>query len=757
MIRPTTFVFIVLVTRATHAKPQKTEPLKTPATIEHKGAPPNGVVNVNLSDASLTDAVKMVAEWTGRRFVFGGKLRKVSLNIVSPKPVSVGEAYRGFLAALAAHGLTVVPSGQYLKIVESKGASTQLTPIYGSAETVPNVERFVTRLYRLHHIDAAVVEQVLSKFRSKDAEIVVYPGSKLLIITDTGSNVKRLLRLIEELDRNEVGEKIFIQPLHHTPAEDVATMLNDILRIGDGSSRILADQRNNQLVIVTSDEDYKQVLALVRRIDRPAAQGGQFRAIRLQHARCDEIEPALTKVMTPPPAPTAPTAAGGNAGLFEGPVAAHCVEASNALMVVSSLRDYGQLQHIVSELDEPRRQVFLEAVIMDVRVKDFESMGLGLHGAGPVDMFGQSALLYSGQNAGASIGPPSNLEAFAFGVRGEDIPNSSSLSPVPGVSIPAFGIAVHALATDGDANLLATPHVLATDNITSEIAIGENIALTTNAAPIPTQIPGLPGVPGVPGNQVQRRDVGIILNITPRINDSSQVRLEIDQEYSSAAPEAQGTLGTISIAKRTAKTTVVVEDQQTVVIGGLTREEQIKDATKIPVLGDIPVLGALFRTSTETSQKLNLLLVITPHIIRDQNDLKRIFERKMQERQEFLDRYFVFDDTIPWQPPVDYHRTNGLLENIRQAQLAIDRRDAAYEQMNDDPTPNHETVDPITLPSIAGQGNQSGSKASPKRPSPKSKPARPASRPRPKARPKSKPKPTRMRAPGSTPTRYRVE
>jgi general secretion pathway protein D len=726
------------------AEPTKTDkPLKTPG-IAHDSPPPGALVNVNVRDASLADAVKMVGEWTGRRFVFGGKLRKVSLNIISPKPVTVPEAYGAFLSALASHGLTVVPVGRYLKIVESQGAVSELTPIYGTAEKVPISERFVTRMYRLRHIDAAAAHQVLDRFKSKNADITVYPGSKLLIITDTGANIRRMLRLVEELDHHQVGEKIYIQPLLHTSATEIAALLNEMLRIDQDGARILADERNNQLVIVTSEEDYKQILALVRRVDLPARKGGQFRAIRLQHARCDEIEPALTKVTVPQPAPKGAPAA-GEAGLFEGAVAAHCVEASNALMVVSSLRDFAQLQHIVSELDEPRRQVFIEAVIMDVKVKDHERLGLGLHGAGPATIFGEESLLWGGHNAAASVGPPSNLEALAFGVRGPDVPNSSALSPVPGVSIPAFGIALNALATDGDANLLATPHILATDNIESEINIGENIALTTNAPPIPTQFQALPGAPPIPTAQAPRRDVGIILKITPRINDADKVRLEIDQEFSSAAPEPQGTLGTVNVAKRSAKTTVVVDDQQTVVIGGLTREEVVNEASKIPVLGDIPVLGALFSSTSETSQKLNLLLVLTPHIIRDRGDLQRIFERKMQERQEFLDRYFVFDDSLPWEPPVDYSRTNGLLENIRQAQLRIDERRAAHADLAGEATPTHTPVAPVGLPSIAGTGKAA---AQPPRPSkPKSRPSRSKRRSRPR----------RARVPGSTPKRFRIE
>jgi general secretion pathway protein D len=204
------------------------------------------------------------------------------------------------------------------------------------------------------------------------------------------------------------------------------------------------------------------------------------------------------------------------------------------------------------------------------------------------------------------------------------------------------------------------------------------------------------------GFSAPRQDVGTKIEVTPHINDSDQVRLEITEGISEAGAP-QGALGAIPIIKRQAKTTLVVRDQQTVVIGGLVREAVTNARTKIPILGDIPIIGALFRTTKKTTQKTNLLLVLTPYIVRDQDDLRGIFERKMQERQEFLDRYFVFGDST-WEPPKDFERANGLVEDIRQSQLQVAERQRLEDEAKPKDRRTHEPGQPIAIPSIARSG-----------------------------------------------------
>jgi general secretion pathway protein D len=487
------------------------------------------------------------------------------------------------------------------------------------------------------------------------------------------------------------------------------------------------------------------LLDLINRMDVKQSGEGEIHVIPLQYAACKDLSQTLNQILgtsgavgaagarppgaagaAPSPGGARPPGATGSTGtgtggvglqdeVFEGRIRVTCDEATNSLVTTSSLRDYAQLRNVIDKLDIPRRQVFIEAVIMDVSVDRSTDINIGYHGGAPID-FGSAGqgVFYGGNNPAASVaGVPSNLEALALGVRGPDIPNTSNIFGT-GVSIPALGIVLSALAKDGDNNVLATPHILATDNQEATISIGQNIPLQTNVGGLP--LSGLGGQAGAAGAlgalgalgsgfSAPRQDIGTKIDVTPHVNDSDQVRLDLKEEISDAGSPT-GALGAIPINKRTAQTTLVVRDQQTVVIGGLVRDAYITGETKIPVLGDIPVLGFLFKQSHKEKTKSNLLLILTPYVIRDQDDLRAIFERKMQERQEFIDRYFVFNDQNPWSPPRDFSRSNGLVEDIRQSLLAQDEKMRLEEESKLRPPKRHEPTEPIALPAAAGRPGQ---------------------------------------------------
>ena len=394
--------------------------------------------------------------------------------------------------------------------------------------------------------------------------------------------------------------------------------------------------------------------------------------------------------------------------------------------MTSSLRDFAALHAVVDRLDQARRQVFIEAVIMDLSITRANQLGVNFHAG---DSFGAASdgLVYGGLNPLKTIllPDPTTLQGLALGVRGPAIPGSENLLGT-GLSIPAFGITVNALASSTDADVLSTPHILATDNIVAEINVGENIPLQTNIG-FPSlggtgatsgaagALGALGGLSGGFGGTGARQDVGTKIKITPHLNDSNEVRLELAEEISEAQA-AQGNAGVVPITKRTANTQLTVGDQQTVVIGGLMRNRITHSQQKIPILGDIPVLGALFRSTQNDMQKTNLILILTPYIIREQTDLRTIFERKMQERQEFLDRYFIFSDDQEYQPPKDYSRTNGLMEVIRQAYLDAEEKKRLEELTGPRPMVGHEPTEPIQMPtsprSNPGAGAASGAGAS---------------------------------------------
>lgn len=724
--------------------------------IEFRPKNAGALVNFNLDDADLPELVKAISNITGRRFIYGGKLRQIKATVYSPEKVTVAEAYSAFLSILETNGMTLIPHGRFMKIVETPGVVSQTTPVIGTATPVPNEDRYMTRLYRLSNVDANEVGQMLTKFKSKDGDITIYPPGNLLIITETGSNIQRMLRIIEEVDVGGAGDQLWVEPIHYASASEVAGKLNEILDLkggaaggaggrpgrggppGGGASgaRIIPDDRTNSLIVTSTAPDYLRLLELIKRIDVPQSGEGEVHVLPLQHAGCKDLSTTLNQILGGSAGATgggtrsraaAPTPTGSTEDIFEGQVKVTCDEASNKLVITSSRRDYAQLRNVIDELDMPRRQVFIEAVIMDVSVDRSTDLGLGYHAGAPIPAPGVEgdAILFGGNNPqqSALIGLPANLEALALGVRGPEIEISTELM---GVSIPAFGIVMHAIAKDGDSNVLATPHILATDNVPAEISIGQNIPLQTNVGGIGnlgslagaganggqamsalSMLGGLGGLGG--GFAAQRQDVGTKIKVTPHVNDSDQVRLELVEEISEAGAPI-GNLGAVPINKRTASTTLIVRDQQTVVIGGLVRDSVVNGETKIPILGDIPVLGVLFRQTQKKTQKSNLLLVLTPYVIRDQDDLRAIFERKMQERQEFIDRYFVFSDQGGWDPPRDYSRANGLVEDIRQSMLTEEERARLEEEARPKRPMTHEMGEPIAIPSLGGRSG-SGSAA----------------------------------------------
>ena len=693
------------------ALPSTMDRIAAAADVPYRPKPGGYQVKFNLEDADLAELVNHISGMTGKRFIYGAKVRSIKATVVSPEPVTLDEAYQAFLSILETNGLTVVPHGRFLKIVDSAGVATQNTPVYDRGAPIPNTDSYITRLYRTRYVTADEAAGLLTKFKSKDGDISTYPGGNLLVITDTGAQVARMVRILEEIDVGGAGQQMWIEPVNHGDAVALAEQVNDLFDVGtDGSgglAKVVADEQTNSLIVVGTDDSYGKLLQVVRKLDTRPGEAGSVHVLLLQHAVADELSKTLQQMLTGQVGKKkgAPSPTGGDGGgMFEGDVSVTADQPTNALVVSSSPRDFAQLRVLIDQLDRPRRQVFIEAVIMDLAVSDITDLGLSWHGGLQPDLGGAGpSTMIGGWNAGTSAAfpaDPSVLQGFAAGVRGPDLQNTSQYTGT-GLSIPAFGIVVNALATAGRGNVLATPHIIATDNVAAEIHVGENIALQTNAGGSLGNLANLGGAAaiGAMGGinlNSQRTDVGNKIKVTPHINESDQVRLEIEQE-SSAPGAPEGALGVVPIIKRTASTTVVVKDQQTVVIGGLTRDETATSRDKVPVLGDIPVLGFLFSRTKTTKRKTNLLLILTPHVIREQADLRRIFERKMQERQEFIDRYFVFE-TTNWRPPTDYARSNGLVEEIRQAFFEIDEQARLEEELRPREFHDHIPSEPIDLP-----------------------------------------------------------
>jgi len=739
--------------------------------------PPGAVVDFTLEDADLPDLVRMISRITGKRFILPGKARSIKATVASERPVTAAAAYAAFLSILQLNGMTIVPAGRYLKIVESAGAESNPLPVYTDGQATPRDDRFLTRMHRVENVSAEDVATLLTRFKSREGNITAYAPTNTIIITDTGANIRRMLRILREIDVPRTGEQIWIEPIHYANAADLASRLQEIfpsagasgttasapsksgaaaarararaaaararatkagqpaqpatagtatVGASSGESRItniLPDERTNSLIILSTERAYMRILEVIRALDVPVEGEGSIHVHSLQYADAEQMASTLQSLITGRGASsskagatkrtTAPTS-GGSGGSFEGQIAVQAHKATNSLLITSSLHDYMSLRRVIQRLDTSPRQVFIEAVIMELSVNRSSSLGLAFHGGVPESPEGGLSIF--GFDAGRTATPtlsPDLLTGLAVGVRGPDIPEAAQLI---GFSIPSFGVVLNAIANSGDVNVLSTPHIMAMDNVQAEITVGANVPLQTSGlggglggaaglAGLAGQqqggaqgLAGLAGLAGLgglggAGGGVQRQNVGTTIRITPHINDAGEIRMEIEEEISEAG-EAQGTLGVVPINQRIAKTQVVVRDQQTVVIGGLMRDRVTTSEDKIPILGDIPLLGVLFRRQSTTTQKTNLLLFLTPYVIRSPSDLRAIFERKMRERQEFIDRFFVFGDA-GYTPATDYSRTRGLVAEILNTIESLDEEQQMLEELRSRPPPEHVPRPPV--------------------------------------------------------------
>jgi general secretion pathway protein D len=691
------------------------------------------IVKLNLKpDTELGDLISWISSITCRQFLLPGTIPANSkkVTVVAPELITPEEAYRLFLGALDSVGLTVAPSGKFLRIIETNRAKTSSIAFSSEDGEMPGGESYVTRLVRVENSDANEVAQVLGRLKSEQGDVIVYAPQGALIITDTSANVTRMLRILREIDQPGTGEKVWIITIHNTGASEMAQKLADIFQVaqiggkkGGGApapqgkarpgdltaemmiSKIIPDERSNQLIVIANERAYARVLQLVRKLDVPVPGGdGRIHVYYCEHANCDELGQTLGAVTgvtvtgatggrsrsrgqgNQPAAAPAPSGGGQQQAnfLFEGDVRINFDRPTNSLIIVSSLTDYQSVRRVIERLDSPRKQVFVEAMILEVTLDKQRELGAAWHGAKPENLFGLSepSLIVGGLNASKTIFPASSLgETMLAGVLGPvltpDEARSLGTSTTTTVDIPSFGVLIKALQSNSDVDVLSNPHLLIMNNEDGEISVGSRVPFPVSTLGLQGGVPGAGGAPVGFGNfgfpNVQREKVALELKLTPHVNEHDVIRLEVDEKISELAPSpASGgqNLGP-STSERTAKTIVVAKDQQTVLIGGLMSDKVINSVTKIPILGDIPILGFFFRTSVKKIVKTNLIIALTPYVINDQSDLRRVLEKKMKERREFIER-FGGQERASLDAAIDYRRKRGMLEEINRATREIE-------------------------------------------------------------------------------------
>lgn len=697
--------------------------------IKCRKLPLNAKVSLDFEQAPLESITKLISCWTNKNFFIASNRRGAKITILSPQPVSVYEAYRAFLSALLVNGMSVTKRGNFDHIVDSASARSSGAGIYGVGQRAPNEDVIVTQLVRLKHIEAKQIEALLGKFKSKTGEVFAYEPNNTLIITDSAANIRPMLKLLDQVDVPLGKEKIFIRPVQHMQATELVEKINSVFGDGRGGapargrrgapaakggnasatqvsiSKIIADERTNQLILMTTRSSYMKVDALIRKLDVPIPGEGQIHIHHLENADAEELSSTLSSLASGGGAKRGRAATrgragaskggGGSAALFEGEVKITAHKATNSLVIESSLKDYLSLSKVISELDRQRKQVYVEAVIMEISTTKNRNMqiagsagttfdigddqevpfilGLGGLGMGGADL----NQLNSGGLAAGLQGPLLQVNTGNAGGSDGAVPSGVTLS------IPAFGFLVQAIQENSDVNVLSTPHILTLNNEEAEIQVGRKVPY--RSASLGGGLGGLGGLGGIAGGalggvaggalsalgglgglggaMVQHVDVDLTLKITPQINESDFIKLKIDEQLDEI--EAMDPNLGPTTSKRKVSNTVVVRDQQPVVIGGLITDRESTGVAKVPLLGDLPLIGVLFRKSTKRVEKKNLMLIIVPHIIKDPSDLRRMHEEKTQQLREFADE--LATKRKEHAGKIDYRKKRGILQHIFSA------------------------------------------------------------------------------------------
>ncbi len=610
-----------------------------------------GMVSMDFDNVDIRVVIKYISDLTGKNFIIDTDVRG-TVTVISPTKIPLDEVYKVFESILEVRGFVAVPSGKVIKVsTKRQGTQSDIpTRVGDNLEQIVPEDTIVTQLIPLQYAAVEKIRNALGQLFSKDSSVIAYPTTNTLIVTDVSSNIHRLVRIIKELDVPGYETKITVAPLRYAAADTLAAELSQVIeQVGElpGDSpptprrrakgeiqssakliKIIPDERTNSLIILANEEDTKKVLDLIKRLD-VETERTRIHVHFLKNASAEDVAKILSTIVgkrKPKGGETPPLISED--------------KATNALIIDATQEDFASLQKIIQRIDIIRDQVLVEVLIAEVSYEksfevgvewksienngfpDYDNMGVGRNNA---EGFGGSTFEGGGLNSYLTSGEgqrSSGLSGLSIGFV-QKVAGSGS-------SIPDFAVLLHALATNDNVNILATPQILTMENEEAEIKVVQNIPYLSKIEESTTS-----GQPRL--QNIEYKDVGITLKITPRISIEGLVRLEIEQEISSlTGQQVAGLTQTPVTFIRETKTSVMVKDNHTIVISGLVRDDRTDTEDKIPILGDIPLVGNLFRTTSNKTTKLNLLVFITPRVVKTTQQIADLTNLK-RHQMEYID------------------------------------------------------------------------------------------------------------------------
>jgi general secretion pathway protein D len=578
-------------------------------------------VTLNLKDADINALIGTVAEVTGKNFIVDPRV-KGKVTVISSRAMNADEVYQVFLSILKVHGFAVVPSGEVMKIVPDVSAKQDSIPNV-SDETPGRGDEMVTRVIQVDNVAAAQLVPILRPLVPQQGHLAAYPETNVLIISDRADNVARLVDIIRRVDKVSDSEVEVIR-LEHASAAEVVRILNAISRTqpaagkgpGTGAQTLVADERTNSVLLGGDRADRLRLRAIISHLDTPLERDGNTKVIYLKYAKAADIVETLRGVgKTQGEEAQAKTAATA----IEKQLDIQADEATNALVITAPPALMRSLEGVIRQLDIRRAQVLVDAIIAEVAERKVRELGVQWV---VFDRSAQTAPI-GGTNF-TNIG--TNLVDIAQGVIDQQL-----VGLTPGLAFGVgklgsdslnFAAVLQALAGDGDTNILSTPSLLTLDNEEAEIIVGQNVPFVTGSF---TNTGGSGGAVD-PFQTIQREDVGITLRIKPQINEGNAMVMQVEQEVSSISSSGQAS--DIITDKRSIKTNILAEDGQVIVLGGLIEDRVRESEQKVPFLGDLPLLGYLFRAKQTNKDKVNLMVFLHPTILRDAGTADRYTSSK---------------------------------------------------------------------------------------------------------------------------------
>ena len=609
---------------------------------------------LNLQNAELRSLIETVSKRTERNFIVDPRVN-AKVTVVSSTPVNDRELYDIFLAVLSVHGYAAVPDGDTTKIVPATSAKQDSIP---TGDQAGAGSQLVTRVVTIEHVNSAQLVPILRPLLPQEGHLAAYQPTNRLIVTDSQSNIQRIMRIIDRVDQPvESGTNVI--KLKHASASEVVRVIGQVQgqggqggQGGSGQARLAADSRTNSILISGPRQARLRMRSLIANLDTPLEREGNTRVLYLKYANAEDMTTILEGVNQ------AQAQGAGQGGQGDSGQSANTDEVviqadpnTNALIITGPPDRLDGLASIVRQLDIRRAQVLVEAIIAEISQDKARELGVQFIAGDTSGDGDQPAAMTSFSSGGSNIIELATENA---------LPGSGlSLGGITNDGGTDFGVLVRALASDANNNILSTPSLVTLDNEEAEIVVGQEVPFITGS--FSSDDTG--GGANNPFQTIERRDVGITLKVKPQINEGDTVKMDIEQEVSSLTSSAQATADVVT-NNRSLKTTVLVQDDQTLVLGGLIDDSVRTTDEKVPLLGDIPGVGRLFRFQSTQKMKQNLMVFLHPRILRDKSSADHYTQQKYgyirQEQAKRLERdQTLMIDELPALPELELQHDKG--------------------------------------------------------------------------------------------------